>query len=72
MTASLKARFRRPQIVLAPGVYDALTASLASDAGFEALYKASIVHAKPLTNALGEDFKTRLTPEKVADLFRLM
>lgn len=41
-------------------------------AGFEALYKASIVHAKPLTNALGEDFRSRLTPEKVADMFRLM
>lgn len=35
---SLKARFGRPDIVLAPGVYDALTASLAEAAGFEALY----------------------------------
>lgn len=48
MTASLKARFRRPEIVLAPGVYDALTASLASDAGFEALYVsgASIAYTR--------------------------
>lgn len=48
MTASLKARFGRPQIVLAPGVYDALTASLATDAGFEALYVsgASIAYTR--------------------------
>jgi 2-methylisocitrate lyase-like PEP mutase family enzyme len=35
---SLKTRLSQPQIVVAPGVYDALTASLAADAGFEALY----------------------------------
>ena len=48
MTLSLKARFRQPQIVLAPGVYEALTASLASDAGFEALYVsgASIAYTR--------------------------
>ncbi|WP_420103871.1 isocitrate lyase/PEP mutase family protein [Bosea sp. (in: a-proteobacteria)] len=48
MTASLKARFGQPRIVLAPGVYDALTASLATDAGFEALYVsgASIAYTR--------------------------
>ncbi len=48
MTLFLKARFRQPQIVLAPGVYDALTASLATDAGFEALYVsgASIAYTR--------------------------
>lgn len=48
MTFSLKARFGQPQIVLAPGVYDALTASLAADAGFEALYVsgASIAYTR--------------------------
>ncbi len=35
---SLKQRLRQPEIVLAAGVYDGLTASLASAAGFEALY----------------------------------
>lgn len=35
---SLKARIGRKPIVLAPGIYDALTASLASDGGAEALY----------------------------------
>lgn len=34
----LRARLSRPPIVVAPGVYDALTAKLATDAGFEALY----------------------------------
>lgn len=36
--ASLGARLAQPAIVLAPGVYDALTATLAEMAGFEALY----------------------------------
>lgn len=35
---SFKARLDQPRIVLTPGVYDALTATLAADAGFEALY----------------------------------
>jgi 2-methylisocitrate lyase-like PEP mutase family enzyme len=35
---SLKILLRQPEIVLASGVYDALTASLATDAGFRALY----------------------------------
>jgi 2-methylisocitrate lyase-like PEP mutase family enzyme len=35
---SLKARISQKPILLAPGIYDALTASLATDAGAEALY----------------------------------
>ena len=35
---SIKARLARPEILLAPGVYDALSAALAEEAGFEALY----------------------------------
>jgi 2-methylisocitrate lyase-like PEP mutase family enzyme len=35
---SLRDRLTAPSILVAPGVYDALTASLAVDAGFEALY----------------------------------
>lgn len=35
---SLKTRLTQPQILTAPGVYDALTATLAAEAGFEALY----------------------------------
>ena len=36
--ATLRARLARPPIVIAPGVYDALTAHLAERAGFSALY----------------------------------
>ena len=36
------------------------------------LYEGSIVHEKPLTNALGPDFKKILTRDKVLDLFRQM
>jgi 2-methylisocitrate lyase-like PEP mutase family enzyme len=36
--ATLRARLARPPIVIAPGVYDALTAHLAEQAGFLALY----------------------------------
>jgi len=35
---TLRQRLGEPKIVLAPGVYDGLTASVAVDAGFEALY----------------------------------
>lgn len=35
---SLKSRLTAPQILTAPGVYDGLTAALAAEAGFEALY----------------------------------
>jgi 2-methylisocitrate lyase-like PEP mutase family enzyme len=36
--SSLKSRIAQGRVVIAPGVYDALTASLAASAGFEALY----------------------------------
>jgi 2-methylisocitrate lyase-like PEP mutase family enzyme len=36
--ANLKGRLAEPRPLVAPGVYDALTASLAAAAGFEALY----------------------------------
>lgn len=38
----------------------------------KALYDATIIHQKPLTNALGEDFRSVLTPDRVADLFLRM
>lgn len=37
-----------------------------------ALYDSTIIHAKPLANALGDDFKTVLTPDKVAEIFQRM
>ena len=42
------------------------------DNGFKALYDASIIHQKPLTNALGENYKSILTLEKVTELFKNM
>lgn len=35
---TLKSRIGRQEILIAPGIYDALTASIAAEAGFEALY----------------------------------
>lgn len=35
---TLRARLKAPEILIAPGVYDGLTAALAEQAGFEALY----------------------------------
>lgn len=34
------------------------------------LYAATIIHEKPLRNALGDGFKDVLTPQKVAEIFR--
>lgn len=39
---------------------------------FRALYEASIIHQKPLTNALGDSYQTILTFEKVTKLFEKM
>lgn len=46
--ASLKARLAGPEIVVAPGVYDALSASLAQQAGFDTVYLsgASLAYTK--------------------------
>ena len=38
MTGAFASRLARKDIVLAPGVYDAFSASIAADAGFEAVY----------------------------------
>jgi len=38
MSHDLRSRLRKPEILIAPGVYDPLTASLAEAAGFEAVY----------------------------------
>lgn len=39
---------------------------------YERLYAATMIHEKPLTNALGDNYKTILTKEKVQDVFRKM
>jgi len=43
-----------------------------SEADFEALFNATIMHQKPLTNALGENYKSILTFKKVVELFQAM
>jgi 3-deoxy-alpha-D-manno-octulosonate 8-oxidase len=39
---------------------------------YRALIDATVVHQKPLTNALGEDYRKILTDERVVDLFKAM
>ena len=43
-----------------------------SDEQYARLYEATIVHEKPLANALGADFKKILTKDRVIELFRRM
>ena len=43
-----------------------------TDEQYEQLYASTIVHEKPLTNALGKDFKKILTKEKVIEIFKKM
>jgi 3-deoxy-alpha-D-manno-octulosonate 8-oxidase len=42
------------------------------DAQYQSLYDATIVHSKPLANALGEEFRSILTFDKVTEIFRRM
>src|SRR5512135_2289544 len=64
MTNPLAIRLQRKQLLLAPGVYDALTALLAEQAGFEALYLsvASIAYTR-----LGRSDVGLVTASEVAD-----
>jgi len=43
-----------------------------TDEQYEQLYASTIVHEKPLINALGDRFKSVLTKEKVVDVFKRM
>lgn len=43
-----------------------------SDAQYDRLYASTLMHAKPLTNALGENFQEVLSRDKVVDLFKAM
>ncbi len=43
-----------------------------SDKQYQLLYDSTVVHEKPLTNALGGNFKDILTFEKVKDIFKKM
>jgi len=43
-----------------------------SDEQYQRLVASTVVHAKPLTNALGVDFRSILTDERVIELFKRM
>ncbi len=58
---------RQQKVTLPRGICKNLT-----DDQYQALYEGSIIHEKPLINALGPDFKKILTREKVIDLFKRM
>ena len=64
MTNPLKARLKEKRLLLAPGIYDGLTALLAEQAGFEALYLsgASIAYSR-----LGRSDVGLVTASEVAD-----
>lgn len=57
----------RQGIDIPKGVCENLT-----DEQYEKLFRSTIIHEKPLTNALGEGFREVLTFEKVVSLFRKM
>ena len=42
------------------------------DESYNALYNATIIHDKPLTNALGPDYKNILSFKKIIDTFKNM
>ena len=43
-----------------------------SDETYLALYNSTVIHEKPLSNALGDSFKEKLTLEKVTEIFKRM
>ena len=47
-------------------------ASSVSEDIYKKLYASTIIHEKPLNNALGDRFKNILTFEKVKEIFRKM
>ena len=57
----------RQQIDIPKGIGQGLTSPQ-----YRALYEATIMHEKPLTNALGTDYRSVLTFEKVVSLFQQM
>jgi len=43
-----------------------------SDEQYEQLYASTVIHEKPLTNMLGENYRDILTKDKVIDIFKKM
>ena len=69
MAETLKQRLSKPPIVIAPGIYDALTALLASNAGFDTLYLsgAAIAYTR-----LGQPDIGLVSMSEVADTITLI
>lgn len=57
----------RQQVAIPEGVARALT-----DEQYEQLYASTVIHQKPLTNALGENYRNILTKEKIVEVFKAM
>jgi 3-deoxy-alpha-D-manno-octulosonate 8-oxidase len=57
----------KQKIEIPKGICNNLT-----DEQYDQLYASTVIHEKPLTNALGENFNEVLTKEKVIDLFNMM
>ncbi len=57
----------RQQVDIPSGIGQGLT-----DEQYRALYDATVIHQKPLTNALGSDYRDVLTFDKVVSLFQKM
>ena len=49
-----------------------LHGNIVKEADYEKLYASTIIHEKPLINALGDDYKKILTPSKVRELFMMI
>ena len=43
-----------------------------TDEQFDQLYNATVIHEKPLTNALGNDYVKILTKERAMNIFKKM
>lgn len=65
------AEFRRMREAQGIDLPRGLCADL-DDAAYERLYRSTIVHEKPLRNALGDGFREILTRDRVIGLFRRM
>ena len=57
----------KQEIEIPKGICSNLT-----DMQYDRLYKSTLVHEKPLTNALGRNFRGILTKKKVIDIFKRM
>jgi 3-deoxy-alpha-D-manno-octulosonate 8-oxidase len=65
--AEFNAMMKKQSVTLPTGVCANL-----SHEQYQRLVESTVVHAKPLTNALGPDFRSILTDERVIDIFKKM